>query len=250
MHEYCGEESVVLTHHVETFLQGGAMVLRGAAAIEEECRYLGHLTDGERSLFCLFHAPYAPVHVGGKAIRSVVMVVPGNIRTHIERLMADEHALAERSPTELGGRLQTSMAQEMSIAVYNIGVAIEHGRFLFAVAGFCRYSHRLEGLVVGEAVAGIQEEDIVARGTLYTFVHGKIEAAVGFTLNVHHMSVVVLVGFAFIGFGYGKGVVGGCAVHNDVFYMFIVLHAHTVERGLKDIGCVECYGYNRKGYHI
>ena len=77
--------------------------------------------------------------------------------------MADEHALAERLPREMLGRLQPARKEESALVVGNVGIAVDDGRVGVAVG---IGGHGLQRLCVVEAVAGIHEHHIVARGAL------------------------------------------------------------------------------------
>ena len=88
------------------------MVLRGEPAFEVVHDNHADILD---ALAGILHHADAPIDVGTIAIAEVVEVALGQVGTGIEGLMADQHAMSERTPRQsLTRGLQTAMAQESS----------------------------------------------------------------------------------------------------------------------------------------
>ena len=85
---------------------------------------------------CL-HDADAPVDIGRITELLVVGCGDGEVGAGIEGLMTDEHAVAERLPSEvLGGRETTGM-KEMTGSVDDVRVAVEHGGVITEGRFFC-----------------------------------------------------------------------------------------------------------------
>ena len=85
-------------------------------------------------LSCRFHHSDAPVDVGREFEMQVVEVLFGDVCAGIKGLMTHQHATAERTPCELFGRREPTVAKKMSIVVDDIGVAIENTGERFALS--------------------------------------------------------------------------------------------------------------------
>lgn len=68
------------------------------------------------------------------------------------------------------------------------------GSFAVADAG----TYLVEGIAGCQCVAGIEKEYIVAGGTLEAFVHGVVDALVGFRQYLHLVAVLCAVVVAFV----------------------------------------------------
>ena len=120
------------------------------------------------------------------------------------------------------------MAEEVAFPVDDVGIAEEHGRTLLAVAHHGGQHHTVERVGSREAVAGIQEDDIIACRQLQTFIHRIVETVVRLALDAHRVSVLRLSGLFPVGFCNGHGIVRRRAVDDEMFHMRIVLHQYTV----------------------
>ena len=151
--------------------------------------------------------------------------------------MAHQHAVTERAPRELLGRLQPAWMQEASLAVYNIGVAIEHagtlgGRIFVKVA---LVDHLFQRVGLGKEVAGIEEYHIFAGGLRQPLVHGVVDAVVGFRLDDDFVAVVRRVAPLLVLLGQGHCPVGGRPVDYQVLHVLVCLVEHAVEGALHDL---------------
>ncbi len=199
--------AVMAAHDAETLAQGGTVVARGHPFVqvvdEREAGVVEHRA--------LLHHADAPVEVGGETVAEVVgdgMVAAGE-----ERLVADEHPLAEAAPRKVFGRFEAAHPQEMPFAVDDGGASVDDvGQF-----GQPRKAvdDELEGIVFVQLVARIEEAHIVARGEADAFVHRIVQPAVGFAhYGVDAVAVAV---------DDAHRLVGRRAVDDDVFDVLIRL---------------------------
>ena len=199
--------AVVAAHDAETLAKGGTVIARGHPFVqvvdEREAGVVEHRT--------LLHHADAPVEVGGETVAEVVgdgMVAAGE-----ERLVADEHPLAEAAPRKVFGRFEAAHPQEMAFAVDDGGASVDDiGQF-----GQPRKAvdDELQRIVFVQLVARIEEAHIVARGEADAFVHRVVQPAVGFA-HYGMDAVTVAVDDA-------HRLVGRRAVDDDVFDVLIRL---------------------------
>ena len=122
-----GQQSVMVLHDAETLAERGFVMASGHTLAQIVC-HDGMRIDQRKALaLSLTHDAYAPIEVGREAITEVVMEEACQVGTSEKGLMAYEHTIAERAPIEVLGWGETTGAQEASIAIYEMGVAIDHG---------------------------------------------------------------------------------------------------------------------------
>ena len=200
------EPSVVLHHDAETLPERGVAVACGHAFRQ----VVDERQAGVVQRLGLLHDADAPVEVGGVAVAQVVghhAVAPGE-----EGLVADQHALAEALPRQHVGGGKAAHAQEVAFAVHQFRLAIEHVGQLRLVDGV---RHPQQGVVFVEAVAGVEEAEVVARGQPDAFVHGVVQPPV----RLAHYD-----GDAFaVAVDDAHGAVVRRAVYDDVFHVVVRL---------------------------
>ena len=120
--------------------------------------------------------------------------VAGNVYTGIEGLVAHRHAVAEGLPVKVFDGMFPTMAQEASVFVHDIRVAIDHPRHVAIARRHGHGSHPLQGVGRRQSVAGIEEAHIFARDPRQSLVHGIVDTLVGFGHDGHAVSVLHFVG--------------------------------------------------------
>ena len=137
------------------------------------------------------------------------------------------------------------MAQEASVVVHDVGVAVKHGR-QHAVAPLVHIGEYVfECLRRRKHVAGVEKHYVVARGTGYAFVHGVVESAVGFGCPDHGV-LAVLVSPCGVGVMpyHAHRAVFRSSIHYDVLHLLPRLLRHAVEGTLQNVFGVICAGYD------
>ena len=127
-------ETIMLTHHQEALLERCPMVFNAQSTskiVDDNCV---DISQWQVLLSCRFHHSDAPVDVGREFEMQVVEVLFGDVCAGIKGLMTHQHATAERTPCELFGRREPTVAKEMAIVVDDIGVAIENTGERFALS--------------------------------------------------------------------------------------------------------------------
>ena len=169
---------------------------------------------------CLFHHPDAPIEVSGEAVLQVVGFHKGSFGK--EGLMADQHALLEASPGKRFRGGEAAHADEVPFLIHQRCFAIQHvGQF----AAGDGVHHLLQGVVFVEAVAGIEEAEVIAGGKSDAFVHGVVQSLVRFA---HDAGDAV-----FVPVDDGECAVFGRTVHNDVFHVVVGLRDNALNRVLQ-----------------
>ena len=113
--EYDGlQETIVVSHHSEAFLQGVTMVLGGVATLFEVSQDGMRIDQRHLTLLCLLHNTNAPVDIGRMAILQVIRALAGNLCAHIESLMAHQHTLFEGFPRETLWWAMSAQMQEVA----------------------------------------------------------------------------------------------------------------------------------------
>lgn len=135
MHGERREQPIVTAHHRETLLERRTMVLGGITAIHEISHDTWHSPEWQVSSFCLLHHADAPIHVSRVTVLQIVGNVAGNVLSGVECLMAHQHAFPKRAPRQTVGHAQMALAQESSLAVHDVGIAIDDGGPQFRSSG-------------------------------------------------------------------------------------------------------------------
>ena len=94
-------------------------------------------------------------------------------------LVAHQHAVLERFPVEVLGGCEVSHSHHLPVGVDELCLAVHHVGAFLGLRGDA--GERVGG---GKGIAGIQEDEVVAMGTVDGLVHGVVEALVGFA--PHH----------------------------------------------------------------
>ena len=159
--------------------------------------------------------------------------------------MAHEHSAAEGAPRETFWRRKAAVADEMALIVHDVGIAIHHGWQLLAIA-LCRSNDFGERRGLVEHVARIEKHDIVSRGHVDGLVHGVVKPLVGLADAIdfvgHGSNAVALL----IMMDELQRIIGGIAVHNHVFHVWIILRFNRSD-GFVD-KCRRVVGDSRDGY--
>ena len=176
MNEKRSEQAVVTSHHLEALLEGSLMILHRHATIQVVVDDGIDIAQRQMATSCLSHDADAPIDIRRETIVEIVVDAFGYVGTSIERLMTNQHTPHKAAPRETFRRSQTTMAQEMTIHIHDVGIAIEHARQLLSLAD--TPLHKLQGIFGREDIACIQEYQIVARSTVDTLVHSIIKSFV------------------------------------------------------------------------
>ncbi len=206
-------QAVVMDHDAEAFAQGSAAVAGGHALVQVVDEGEVGVVQGVR----LLHDAYAPVEVGREAVAQVVGA--GQRAAGEEGLVAHEHALPEAAPGQHLGGGESAHAHEVAFAVDEGGLAVHHvGQ---GGGGVQAVYHLLQGVVLVEAVAGIEEAHVVARGQCQSLVHGVVQAVVGLADEACHAFLVAA--------DDAEGLVGGGTVDDDVFHVVVGLRDDALQ---------------------
>lgn len=205
------EPAVVLHHDVEAFLQRGLVVAGGHALVQvvDECEVgvvdrMGFLQDTD-----------APVKISRKAVVQVVGLDQG--ASGKEGLVTHPHALPEALPGQYLGSRQAAHTQEVTFAVHNGCFSVQHIGQVSAVDGM---HHPQQGVFLVQFIPCVQEAQVVAGGQADAFVHGVVQAVVGFADHGGDMFAVLL--------DQGQGTIGRTTIHHDVFQVLVTLGDDTL----------------------
>ena len=126
------------------------------------------------------------------------------------------------------------MAQESSLKIHDIRIAVENPGQVFAFTHTA--FHQLQGIFRRKHIPGIHKYQIIACCQVYTLVHRIIESFVG--LRYYHNLMRILTSFSLvlIGSDHRQSLILGAAIHDDVFYITIRLALDTVQCTLQ-YGC-------------
>ena len=135
----------------------------------------------------------------------------------------------------------------MMVHIHNIRIAIEHAGEFLPIAD--RRSYSLKRVLVRERIAGIEKDDIVARGMPDTFVHRIIKSTI--LLGDDHDLVIVarLVGPLLICQRHRYRIVLRQSVEDEMLHIGIFLAEHTVQSALQHWGSIESTCYDCELYH-
>ena len=132
--------------------------------------------------------------------------------------MADKHSLFEAFPRQRFRGGQTAHTDKVPFFIYQSRFAIQHIRQFASCQ--CMY-HLLQRIILMKTVAGIEETKVIARSQPDTFVHGVVQAFIGFA---YYLCDVILVAvcdrkrFVFRG-----------PVHNDILHMAVSLRDNALD---------------------
>ena len=163
-----------------------------------------------------FHAANAPVEVAREAVGKVV----GRSQPAAcdEGLVAYQHSHAETFPGEFFGRFQPSHRDKTPFAVDDGRLAVNDVGTVFSD----EIGYLLQRIGCIEAVARVEKDEVFAVGRGNAFVHGVVEAAVGFAHEVRHAGVLP---------GKLYRCIAGSPVDDEVFIAFVGLGGHRFEGG-------------------
>ena len=232
--------AIVFSHHVESFHQRVTMMLCRVATLLKVGHYHVRIHQSQSSALCFLHDTDAPVHIRRVSVLQVIGKLTGYIQTHIESLMTHQHTLLKRAPRQRLWRPVSAQSEEVALSIRRRSVAIDDCRSAFRL-----FSYRLYGVLRIQRIARIQEHYIVARSLLQSLVHGVIQSLVCFRLYPHLVRTRL-----FVFFRYFYGIILRSTVNNQVFYMRILLTAHTVQCPLQATCCVIGNGNYRYPYHL
>ena len=126
--------------------------------------------------------------------------------------MAHQHSLFETFPCQRLRSGETAHTDEVSFLIYQGRFTVQYVGEL--VAGQ-RMHHLLQRVIFMEAVAGIEEAEIIARSQPDTLVHGVVQT---FVRLAHYLCDVLLVPVC-----NRKRFIFGCSVDDDVLHVVIGL---------------------------
>lgn len=242
MAEEGGDEAVVLAVDGEALTQGVTAMAGGGALVEvvrhEEMTVKEEMGSRDVGVVALslLHDAYAPVLIGTVSVAEVVGMELGIGTKDEERLMADDHAHTEAAPRENVGSLQTTRSEVVAFSVHQLRLAIDHGR-LKPVGGDMTLDGAvklLQHIVAVETVAGIEKQQIVARGKGDAFVHGVIDTAVGFADEAGD-DMTIAGSRRAVAFDNLLGAIGGSAIDDDALNIRECLAEHAPQ-GVGDGG--------------
>ena len=165
------EPAVVLYHDVEAFPQRGLVVAGGHALVQV-------VDEGQMGVvdrMGLLQDADAPVEIGRKTVVQVVGLDQGT--SGKEGLVTHQHALLETLPGQHFGSRQAAHAQEVPFAVHDGRFSVQHVGQVSAVDGM---HHPQQGVVLVQFIPRIQKAQVVTGGQTDAFVHGIVQAVVGF----------------------------------------------------------------------
>ena len=163
--------------------------------------------------------------------------------------MAHEHAAQKGTGRQPLRSLQTTLTQETSLGIHQIGLSIENGRIARITLLPARpRNHLRDGTHLMQAIACIQKHQIITRSIAESLVHGIIETIVRFAYQSDMMRMRGACVLCHILLHHTQGAVGGASVNNEMFYTRIILTGHAGERSLKSLGSIvgdSSYGHQR-----
>ena len=178
-----------------------------------------------------FQAADTPVEVGRETVGQVVE--RSQLPAHDKGLVAHQHAHAEVFPCKFFGRFESSHGDEATLAVDDGRLAVDDVGTVFPD----EIGYFLQGVGLMEAVARIEEDEIVAVGGGDAFVHGVVEPVVGFAHDVRHAGVLP---------GYLYRRIAGGSVDEKVFILLAGLCGDRFEGGSHRRGGIEGNRNNRE----
>ena len=219
------------------------MVARGGALVQIVSHHEAGICQGEFAAVGGAHDANAPVKVGRKAEVQVVRRFLRDVAAGEECLMAYQHAALERPPREARGRREAAAVQEIAGGIDDVRVAVNHGRQLVAL--FCHGGNLRKRVGRVETVAGVEKQQIFARGEFQAFVHGIVNTSVGLAAAYYFARVLRATVAFLIMMDFRKCAVLRIAVDNNVFHGIVGLFLHAANRSCNKVGGVVGNGDDR-----
>ena len=132
--------------------------------------------------------------------------------------MADKHPLSEAFPCQRFRGGKTAHTYEMPFFVHQGRFTVHH---IGQLASRQRMYHLLQCIVFVEAVAGIKEAEVIARSQSEAFVHGIVQAFIGFAC---HLCDVILITV------YDREcLILRRSIHNDILHVAVGLRDNALD---------------------
>ena len=165
-------------HNAQAFEQRGTLVAGCHPFCKIISQDLAYIRHWQAAFLGVAHYAYAPVVVGRIAVTEVVKEAAGGVRTHIKRLMANQHPKQERARCEAFWSRETPVANELPGVIYKIRLSVSDHWPPCSRKSAYGGSYLLYSADVVKFVTGIQEYDIITLRIYYGLVHRVIETSV------------------------------------------------------------------------
>ena len=219
----------MVCHDAEALEEGTAVVAGGHALGEVVGEDEVGVVEGELAAFGSSHEADGPVVVGREAVAEVVGFGACEVRADVEALVADEHAAEEALGGEALWCREAAVAQEPAFVIDEVGLAIDDSRTAHRVVALQLVGDIGEGGVGVEFVTGVEEDDVVAFGLGNGFVHGIVNAIVGFSDEAYGVGVTGVAVALDVALDLAHGAVLRAAVDDEVFYGYVGLRCDAEE---------------------
>lgn len=132
--------------------------------------------------------------------------------------MADKHPLSEAFPCQRFRGGKTAHTYEVSFFVHQGRFTVHH---IGQLASRQRMYHLLQCIVFVEAVAGIKEAEVIARSQSDAFVHGIVQAFIGFACHLCDVLFITV---------YDREcLILRRSVHNDILHVAVGLRDNALD---------------------